>query len=214
MNEKTSTDTERIKLDRIKLEQLKKKLAIDFNIEENRIDDNFFRFVQTFIKSNCSPDEYIKRFEEYSTPSPSPNGVEIHYLLLPVIYYNVNIKLTTYVLLGLLLDLYLTKGATSAILGLLGLTGKSISKLHKENGEVCIYYRALTLRDEGSKTFGLQQLYQNLKGQDCQYPSFQCIWVNCSKCEMTFKGLEERCQSMKDSAIFSKTLINKWKIEL
>ena len=64
----------------------------------------------------------------------------------PIGYYSVNVKKTTWTLIGLILDVTLTMGAASAALAALGIIGQSIGKVTEENGELCVYRFLLTSR--------------------------------------------------------------------
>jgi hypothetical protein len=141
-------------------------------------------FIENFIKSKSSSGEYFKKKIEF--PSAPPGVIQF---LIPKIYYFINVKRTTWMSIGLLLDIFVTKGVTSAFLSSLGVIGRSIAKLNLKNGEVCCYYEALSLKKEGIEKFTENQLLHRISNKKCLNPRFNCIYNKQGLCSMNVKDL-------------------------
>lgn len=65
----------------------------------------------------------------------------------PLGYYVVNVKKSTWTVLGFVVDLLCAGGAASATLGALGIIGQSISRLKEANKEICVYTELLCYKE-------------------------------------------------------------------
>jgi len=200
---------EYIQLYKIEKDGLKKKIAEDFNVPCKYIKDEFLEFMEKFVEAKHSADEYIKS----STEIP-PLPADIIQFLIPRIYYHVNVKKTTWRIIGLLLDLFITKGVASFSLSMFGVVGQTIGKLNVKNGEVCIYYQALTLKKKTIKEFEAKDIFDKINDRNCPYPEFKCRYNQNGKCTIKLKDLKENFQKLKEIGAFSKTQNNKWRVEI
>jgi hypothetical protein len=79
--------------------------------------------------------------------------------------YYINLKKTTLILLAFMMDLKLTKGASSLMLNLMGVNFATIQKLGADNGEKCIVceliHRKGKLNDVGTLLFGRASCINN-----------------------------------------------------
>jgi len=200
---------EYIQLYKIEKDELKKKIAEDFNVPYVDIKDDFLEFMEKFVEAKHSTDEYVKSSMEIP-PSP-PDTLQ---LLIPCIYYHINVRKTTWMIIGFLLDLFITKGAVTFSLSMLGVVGQTIAKLNVKNGEVCIYYQTLTLKKKMIEEFGVKDIFNKINGRNCPYPEFKCGYNQNGKCTIKLEDLKENFQKLKEIGAFSKTQNNKWRVEI
>lgn len=180
-------------------EQLKQKISEEFNIPKEKVDDNLLEATIDFFKE--SGGEVLKR-SEYP-----PGHEKIIALMVPVIYYTINVKKFVWTLAGVLLDLYITKGLVTGALTVFGVAGQCIAKLIKENGEVCVYKE---LWRRGTKT--MKEIYNSLRGKDCPFKDFACTYRNESGfCIISKEDIQEDLRRMKESAVVTETRGKKWK---
>lgn len=198
-----------IQLHKIEKSSLKKKMAEDFNTSPEEIKDEFLEFMKKFVKEKHPAYEYIKSSKE--VPPSSPDTIS---LLIPCTYYHVNVKKTTWMIIGLLLDLFITKGAITFSLSMLGAAGQTIHKLNPKNGEVCIYYQALTLKKKGGKEFLTKDISIKIDGRNCSRPEFKCGYSQNGKCTIELGQVKEIFQKLKEIGAFSTTQNNKWRVKL
>ncbi len=200
---------DRIYLYRVDKEKLKQKIARDFDIRVDHINDEFLEFIENFIESKSSPLEYFKKQIEF--PSAPPGVISF---LIPKIYYFINVKKTTWMTIGLLLDIFVTKGVTSAFLSSLGVIGRSIAKLNLKNGEVCCYYEALSLKKEGIEKFTENQLLHRISNKKCLNLKFNCVYNKQGLCSINSKDLQQVISNLGEKSVLSKTEDGKWRVEL
>ncbi|KUK17028.1 hypothetical protein [Thermococcus sibiricus] len=204
---------EYIQIRGIEKDGLKSKLVEDFGIPYRAIEDEFLQFMEEFVNTRNS-DEYITSNIEIpslnSDTSSLPSGTIS--LLIPRIYYN--IKKTTWILIGMLLDVFVTKGVASGSLSALGIAGQAIGKLNVKNGEVCTYYQAIKLKKQGTKEFEVRNRYNQIKGRNCPYLEFECVYNQNGKCNIKLSNLKENFQKLKEIGAFSISSNNKWRLEL
>ncbi|GEM_PF-5668380 len=198
-----------IQMNGIEKDGLKQKIANDFNIPIENIDDGFLNFIQEFINSRGSSEEYFKIQKEI--PSTPPDTTSF---LIPRTYYYISVKKTTWILIGLLLDILITKGIATTFLSLLGIIGQSVAKLSIKNGEVCCYYEGISLKKEGIKKFDENHILNRITGKSCLYPDFGCIYNKNGTCSIRFEDLQQVFQGLKDKAVISRTEDNRWSVEL
>jgi len=206
---------EYIQIRGIEKDGLKSKLAEDFSIPYRAIEDEFLQFMEEFVNTRNS-DEYITSNIEI----PSLNS-DISFLssdrisfVIPRIYYNINVKKTTWILIGMLLDIFVTKGVVLVSLSALGIVGQTIGKLNVKNGEVCTYYQAIKLKKQGTKEFEVRDIYNQIKGRNCPYLEFGCVYNQNGKCNIKLSNLKENFQKLKEIGAFSISSNNKWRVEL
>ena len=200
-----------VHLYKVSKDELKQKIAEDFDIPLDKINDEFLKFLEKFIESKASSTEYlIKKIEVPAVQLPP----DVQPLLVPKIYYFINVKKTTWMAIGLLLDIFITKGVATAFLSSLGIIGQSIAKLNLRNGEVCCYYQALFLKRDGVKKFTENQIFKKVYKKTCFNPNFNCIYNNHGICSISAKDLKRIIKNLKDKSVISKTEDNKWRVEL
>ena len=200
---------EYMQLHKIEKEELKRKIAEDFNVPYEDIKDDFLEFMEKFVEAKHLTGEYVKSSMEIPPSPPDTIG-----FLIPRIYYYINVRKTTWMIIGFLLDLFITKGAVTFSLSMLGKVGQTIAKLNVKNGEVCIYYQALTLKKKSIKEFGAEHIFNKINGRKCPYPEFKCGYNQNGKCTIKLKDLKENFQKLKEIGAFSKTQNNKWRVEI
>ena len=138
-----------------------------------------------------------------------PGHEKIIGLMVPVIYYTINVKRFIWTLAGLLLDLYVTKGLATGTLSVFGVTGQCITKLIKENGEVCVYKE---LWRKGTKT--IKQINNSLRRKDCLFKDFACTYRNESGiCIISKEDIQENLRRMQERQVVTGTRDKKWKAE-
>jgi hypothetical protein len=201
---------EYIQIYKIEKNRLKKKIAEDFNVPSEDIKDEFLKFMEEFVEAKHSTDEYIKSSMEIP-PSTPPVTL---FLLIPRIYYHINVKKATYMTIGLLLDLFITRGVATFSLSMLGMAGQTIGKLNTKNGEVCVYYQALTLKKKAIKEFGTEDVLNKIGGEDCLYSEFKCSYNQNGKCNIKLENLKENFQKLEKIGAFSRMQNDMWRVEL
>ena len=198
-----------IKLYEIEKDRLKKKIAEDFNVAYEDIQDEFLEFIEKFVEAQNSTDEFIK--SSMKIPPSPPDTLS---LLIPCIYYHINVKKTTWITIGLLLDLFITQGIATFLLTAFGKVGQTIGKLNVKNGEVCIYYQALALKKKTIKEFGTEDIFKKINRRNCPFPKFKCGYNQNGKCTIKLKDLKENFQKLREIGAFSKAQNNKWRVEI
>ena len=204
---------DRIYLEKVDKNKLKQEIAKDFGIPVERIDDKFLEFIEKFIESKSFSDEYFKKKIIDISPPALPGTMEL-LVCIHKTYYFINVKKTTWTTIGLLLDLFVTKGVASAFLSSLGVIGRSIAKLSLKNGEVCCYYQALSLKKEGVEKFTGDQLFYRIGNKKCSNPEFNCIYKKQDLCSINVKDLQQVIGNLERKSVISKTEDGKWRVEL
>ena len=85
------------------------------------------------------------------------------YLCPPGLEYYINLRIASIVTAAFLADVFITKGAMSALLRLCGLSGISITKLSEERGEKCIVKESVIHRPK----LGSSAILKRFKGECC-----------------------------------------------
>lgn len=127
----------------------------------------------------------------------------------PIGYYSVNVKKTTWTLIGLILDVTLTMGAASAALAALGIIGQSIGKVTEENGELCVYRFLLTSR--GPQT---TRRVEKQMPHSCFRTVSKCRYRQHGKCSVNDSAVLDCLQHLERIGAIAQTSDRKWKTEL
>jgi len=186
-------------------EEFKEKISKDFDINLKDIDDNMLKFVINFIRAKG---EVCEEYLELPLCSRNTLG-----FLIPKVYYFLNVKKVTWHLIGAISDILITQGIASTLLSMSGLTGQCISKLNEQNGEVCVYFKAVSLKKNGKKNFKKEDILKE-KNDFCSRPAFNCIYNKENECELTLKDLEKIFEILESKSVFSKTQSSEWMVEL
>lgn len=198
-----------VRMDTVEKEKLKQRISEDFNFSHDILKDEVIEFIQKFLETRGSDEEYL--IHQVEIPS-SPPGTSS--FLIPRVYYFINVKKATWTFIGLLLDLLLTKGIATTFLSALGIIGQCVAKLNPKNGEICAYYEALLMKKEGQQKFSDKDILSRMSKKDCQYPLFSCIYNKKGACLMRIDNVKEIIQNLEKKGIFSKTEANNWSVEL
>ena len=182
-------------------EQLKQEISEEFKIPKEKVDDNLLEATLDFFKKSGG--------EVWERSQYPPGHEKIIALMVPVIYYTINVKKFVWTLAGVLLDLYITKGLATGTLTVFGVAGQSIAKIIKENGEVCVYKE---LWRRGTKT--LKEISSSLRGKECPFKDFACTYRNESGfCIISKEDIQKDLRRMKENGVVAETKHKKWKAE-
>lgn len=104
-------------------------------------------------------------------------------------YVYINLKLTTIVLLTLLLDTKLPIGIAAATLGALGINTTIITKLDEEKGENCILLEICSNRNMEIPS----DFYKTFNKGECTNNHFKCKYRKAGNCTITEDAIKEVC---------------------
>jgi hypothetical protein len=127
----------------------------------------------------------------------------------PIGYYSVNVKKTTWTLLGLILDVTLTMGAASAALAAVGVIGQAIGKVREENGELCVYRFCLTSR----KSQTTKQIQNGIR-HSCFRDASACQYRQPGRCSISNSAIVDCLEQLQRIGAIARTSDRKWKTEL
>jgi hypothetical protein len=127
----------------------------------------------------------------------------------PIGYYSINIKKTTWTLIGLILDVTYTMGAASAALAALGIIGQSIGRVREHNGELCVYRFLLT-----SGTPQTTKRITKEMPHSCFRARSKCQFRQRGKCSINGAAVLDCVQHLERIGAIAETSDRKWKTEL
>ena len=235
-------DARRIEYIEMKLtdNDIKKRISHDFDISVDHINNQHLKLLKTIIQDSTEQ-EYVKILQEnphleyFGVEQPLDHGVDfrerntnlldknrilseyefhqIQRFLVPQTYYHINVKVATWTIIGLLLDLFITRGIAVTLLASAGLIGRAIGLLNRENGELCIYFSALSLVNEASETFQEADILSKIARRPCTNPKLVCPYRKNTRCTIKKTNITEIFGSLKDKGVFTKNSFGKWKIE-
>lgn len=205
---------ENVRMYKIEKDEMKRRIAREFDISSEKVTDELLESIQEFVKTKSSGGEYWEERIEMASIPPGTFPPGTKFCLIPETYCFVNIKRTTWVLIGLLLDILIAQGVASAFLNSLGIIGKCVAKLDPKNGEICVYYESLLLKKDGIGKFEDNEVLSRISQKDCKYPKLNCEYNDNGTCSLQLKYLQEILDSLKEKSVFSRTEANKWRVEL
>lgn len=129
--------------------------------------------------------------------SSFPSGV-IGFMT-PEYNYYINIKITTIVVLALILDIALTKGVISTVLNMCGFSSTSIVTLDERNGEKCIIKETLISRNR----YGSQNVLSRFAGKCCNN-DLNCRFRAGDDCTCTKEDITTIYQRLSEKNLFKK----------
>jgi hypothetical protein len=198
---------------------LQRQITSDFGIPEQKLGYDVQRAVIEFLK-NSGASVYDNSYHHSTTML----------LANPLGYYSINVKKSTWTILGFILDLLVTSGATTATLGALGIIGQCIGKLNEESGEVCVYTELARNKDGQTP----RELHASMSSY-CKTHEFECRYkrkthLNISKsgrerrskaasskkagCSISLDGVREILTRLKEIGAVTQSQEKKWKVEL
>jgi hypothetical protein len=154
--------------------------------------DGFERYRNLF-----DDDEYI-RAEQVYQKSNIPGVLN---LMIPKTTYFVNLKRASITLLTFILDLTLTDGFASTVLGLAGYSTQAIVKLSEENAEKCIY---MNLYKQENHT-GSSSMLSSPQNQSCPNHDLRCKYRKDAKCTMPEEAVAATLKSLSEKNVISRT---------
>ena len=177
---------------------LQERIALDFGIPVEAIDNESCWLAIEFLKRNGA--------DVWDSSIMFSRGM---LLANSLGYYVINVKKSTWTLLGFFLDLLLTSGAATATLGALGVIGRSIGKLNERVGEVCVYAELLRDGDRTSK-----KIHASMR-QTCKLNNFDCRFKNKAKntCHIPLENVRDNLIRMKEKGAVTETADKGWKLE-
>lgn len=144
---------------------------------------------QTMLKEN----EVIRKYQIEATEIPQ--GM-IGFLIMEQNIF-INLKITTILLAALLLDINLTDGFASLIVGMLGIPQNVIVKFNEDDGEKCIIHEAMN-----EKTISVNVLHR-FNGE-CYNNQYKCKYNTNGKCTCTDEKIKEILDNLTEANMFKK----------
>ena len=109
----------------------------------------------------------------------------------------INLKITTILLAALLLDIKITDGLASLIVGMIGIPQNVIVKFNEEDGQKCIIHEAIN-----SKTISANVLHR-FNGECCNN-QYKCKYNINGKCTCTEEKVKEILDNLTEATMFKK----------
>ena len=120
--------------------------------------------------------------------------------MVPKTHYFINLKRASITLLTFILDLTLTRGFASTILGLVGYSTQSVVKLNEENAEKCVYINLYKQKDH----VGDSSILYGKSNQCCPNSNLPCKYRIGIKCTITKKIVDDALTSMVEKNVIRK----------
>lgn len=201
-----------IKLDDLEMGDLKKKISKDFKIPHTELKDEFLEFVENFIETRATEEEYIEKETKMPTFPRDQIGMTIDFG--PRTYYHINVKRTTWFLLGLILTIILTKELAPSLLYIFVGIGVTTAKLSPINGEICIYFQAHLLKKSKMRKFEEKDIFNRIAKRKCLDRRLGCMYCKKEKCSIRLSCVKNIFVSLKEKGALIKTQDNKWRVPL
>lgn len=147
------------------------------------------------IKSLLSEDESLELVMEFPEMPQGMLGMMISKTNLYV-----NIKVSTIVLIALVLDIEITKGVANAILTATGFNANSIIKLNEKAGEKCVL---LEIYRKQYHEAGIE-IFDCICGKECVNNDLKCKYRDQGICTMSKKEVINILEEMVNKNVFSK----------
>lgn len=119
--------------------------------------------------------------------------------MTPEYNYYINIKITTIVVLALILDITLTKGVISTVLNMCGFSSTSVVKLDERNGEKCIVKETLLIDNK----IGSQNILSRFAGKCCNN-DLNCRFRDGDDCTCRKEDIITIYQRLTEKNLFKK----------
>lgn len=113
--------------------------------------------------------------------------------------YYINIKKTTVIIIALILDITITKGASSALINMHGISGPCVVKLNERNGEKCIVKETVFSKNR----IGSVDVLQKFKGECCNC-DMDCKYNKGDQCGCTKEDVREIYNNLTHIGLFKK----------
>ena len=126
------------------------------------------------------------------------NKPTLSYMMFSSDYF-INIKATTLLIIGIVLDLQLNFGPFLTILGAVGLNLNAITKLSQYEGEKCLVIESI--KDITHKiTSSILTKYK----RKCANPKLKCKYYETGKCRVMIKEIEQILNDLSSKNVFRK----------
>lgn len=175
----------------IEKENLISVISEEFGVPKDAINSEILTELIGFLKENGA--RVQKRVEVAGGGPPGTLG-----MLISRTYYHINVKTSLWFLMGLLADIFVTRGAMSAGLVATGKIRRCFGKLAAERGDVCIY-RELREARKNNQELTISQIRDKLSGNECTKE------ISCTRrdnetrrCEISSKAINESLNRMKE----------------
>lgn len=135
---------------------------------------------------------------QVKTKLPSLEAGTMGFLIMESEYY-INLKYSTIIILSLILDIKLTKGFASVLIGFLGITNTSFVKINEYNGEKCILKETIMQKDK----VGNKNLLNKFHGECCNN-QYKCKYKINDKCKCKEKDIITIFDNLCEKGVFKK----------
>ena len=135
---------------------------------------------------------------QVKTKLPSLEAGTMGLLIMESEYY-INLKYSTIIILSLILDIKLTKGFASVLIGFLGITNTSFVKINEYNGEKCILKETIMQKDK----VGNKNLLNKFHGECCNN-QYKCKYKINDKCKCKKKDIITIFDNLCEKGVFKK----------
>lgn len=114
-------------------------------------------------------------------------------------YYHVSLKRTTWMLLGVLLDLYFTRGTVSVALASVNLNTNIYNSIQYKNGELCVF----KVVKENENLIKEEDILNILSEKKCPYEEFKCSFYKEGKCKISSVNISRNLSSLNNKQAIS-----------
>lgn len=163
-------------------------------------EDDINTFLEYIYKNKdvLSSDEVCE--VQMSFPAYKPGMMS---LMIATNEYYINLKYSTIIILALILDIELTKGFASVLLGFLGMANATFVKISEYNGEKCIIKE--TINQKGK--IGNESILAKYHGECCNN-QYNCKYQNTDRCKCKKNDIINIYNSLCEKGIFKKNASN------
>lgn len=151
--------------------------------------------VVTFLKEHRNMLKENEDIKPYQIAPKSTPGM-IGFIIMEKNLF-INLKITTILLAALLLDIKITDGLASLIVGMIGIPQNVIVKFNEEDGQKCIIHEAIN-----SKTISANVLHR-FNGECCNN-QYKCKYNINGKCTCTEEKVKEILDNLTEATMFKK----------
>lgn len=183
--------------------------AILTNVEDDDVPRELRRFgisiegkkfsdIAKIIERVGASDDNIESRIDYPKFPPGTIG-----LIIPLTYWNINVKRASIVSASALIDALATSGLLTAALALAGVPMQSIGRLNTDSGEYCCLVHSKKLQaDEAPISPAI--VHQFISGKPCPFAKFNCNLMRGAACNATIPAVEKLFDSLEKKGALEK----------
>ena len=196
-----------IRFNRINKEELRDWIAQELGVTKDQVTDEVLLFMEKAANAIGTDDEYF--FDRRETEAP---GKGLLGLLIPKIYYFVNLKKATWSILKALLQYGITSNSIAVLITVGDDIIKAFSRLSRQNGEACVVLTALSLRKKEADGFTEVAIKENLQGKPCRHQDFECRYNKEAVCFINEENIKNLINILHTKGVIYYSDDGKWKL--